>query len=246
MKKEFRSRGIRLMKNIDYTDLINFPQCKIYYNADKSLLNNMKLKNYVDKGLLEYFEYSKLENGKIDTFNFHNNLNKISTDLYENLSEIEFKKIKEIPLIFDKNFLNYTIGYRVKNQKILNYNYYFYPTIKKETGFGIKGITDRSKIIKYTNNFINYIKINNLETEHEVSNFFSLMYKFKGISISFSDDNQFEYKIYGKITTNSIYKFLKNKILIDTCIFKQYGEVVLVSQRIRNNEILGYNLYYLS
>lgn len=145
MKKESRSRGIRLLKNIDYINN-NIPNSKIYYNADIALLDNVKLQNYVNKSMLKYFEYSVLETGEIDNFNFHTDVDNIPDDIYENLSEAQLKHIKKIPLVFDKNFLNYTVGYRVRDDKIVIYNYYFYPTIKKGNRVGLKGVTDRDKI----------------------------------------------------------------------------------------------------
>lgn len=86
MKKEFRSRGIRLLKNIDYINN-NIPNSKIYYNADIALLGNVKLQNYVNKSILKYFEYSVLETDEIDNFNFHTDVDNIPEDIYENLSE---------------------------------------------------------------------------------------------------------------------------------------------------------------
>ena len=246
MKKEFRSRGIRLMKNIDYNIPSNIPNSKIYYNSNSVKLDNIMLQNYVNKGVLEYFEYSELENGEIDTFNFHNNLENICSDLYKDLSENELRIINEIPLVFDKTFRNYTIGYRLRNKEIVSSNFYFYPTIWKETRFGIKGIVDKNKIKEHMNSFVNKLNIQDIDTKLEITEFFSKMIKFKGISISFSSNREIEYKIYARINTNEIQKFFEDKVAINIDKYKQYGEVALISQRIKNNQILGYNIYYVS
>lgn len=245
MSKEFRSRSIRLMKDPVVAASANFSNSKIYYDAESSLLTNSELKQYVNKGILDYFEYSEDEYGKIDAFNFHNNLEVICDDLYQNLLENQLKLIKEIPNIFDKSFLNYTIGYRVVNEKILGRNYYFYPTIKKEKGFGIKGITDSMIIKEYINKFISNLGFRNAETGLEIRSFASLMYKFKGISIAFSENNPVEYKVYGRISTHDIYEYLRDKILFDFNLCEKYGDVVLVAQRINNDHVVGYNIYYL-
>lgn len=73
-----------------------------------------------------------------------------------------------------------------------------------------------------------------------------LTYKFKGLILTFNENDLMEYKIYGRIETEKIYKFLEDKIIVDTNIYRQYGEVTLVGQRIRNNQVVGYNLYYLN
>ncbi|MGL5712730.1 MAG: hypothetical protein ACRCXT_10385 [Paraclostridium sp.] len=246
MKKEFRSRGIRLMKNIDYNIPSNIPNSKIYYNSNSVKLDNIMLQNYVNKGVLEYFEYSELENGEIDTFNFHNNLENICSDLYRDLSENELRIINEIPFVFDKTFRNYTIGYRLRNKEIVSSNFYFYPTIWKETRFGIKGIVDKNKIKEHMNSFVNKLDIQDIDTKLEITEFFSKMIKFKGISISFSSNREIEYKIYARINTNEIQEFFEDKVAINIDKYKQYGEVALISQRIKNNQILGYNIYYVS
>lgn len=245
MKKEFRSRGIRLLKNVDYVNH-NIPNSKVYYNADIALLDNPRLQYYVNKNMLKYFEYSVLETGEIDNFNFHTDVTNIPNDIYINLSETQLEHIKKIPLVFDKNFLNYTVGYRVRDEKIVIYNYYFYPTIKKGSRIGLKGVTDRDKMQKYMDNFINFLNITDSDVKDEIKAFFSLTYKFKGLILTFNENNLVEYKIYGRIETEKIYKFLENKIIVDTNIYRKYGEVTLVGQRIRNNQVVGYNLYYLN
>lgn len=245
MKKEFRSRGIRLMKNIDYLHY-NIPNLKVYYNADINLLDNVKLQNYVNKSMLKYFEYSVLETGEIDNFNFHTDVGNIPDDIYKNLSEAQLNHIKKIPLVFDKNFLNYTVGYRVRGEKIVIYNYYFYPTVKKGDRIGLKGVTDKDKIQKYMNNFIKFLNITDSDVKDEIKAFFSLTYKFKGLIITFNENDLVEYKIYGRIETEKIYKFIEDKILVDTNVYRKYGEVTLVGQRIRNKQVVGYNIYYLS
>lgn len=244
MQKEFRSRGIRLMKNIDYINN-TIPNSKTYYNVDISLLDNPELQNHVNKGILKYFEYSLLESGEIDNFNFHTDTSNIPDVIYKNLSEAQLKHLKKIPLVFDENFLNYTVGYRVRDEKIVIYNYYFYPTIKKGNRMGIKGVTDRDKTQKYTDNFIEFLNITDPEAMDEIKTFFSLTYKFKGLVLTFNENDLIEYKIYVRIETEKIYKFLEDKILVDTNLYKKYGDVVLVGQRIRNNQVAGYNLYYL-
>lgn len=244
MQKEFRSRGIRLMKNIDYINN-DIPNSKTYYNADISLLDNPELQSYVNNGTLKYFEYSLLETGEIDNFNFHTDTSNIPDVIYKNLSEAQLKHLNKIPLVFDENFLNYTVGYRVRDKKIVIYNYYFYPTIKKEDRIGIKGVTDRAKIQKYTDSFIEFLNITDPETIDEIRAFFSLTYKFKGLILTFNENDLVEYKIYGRIETEKIYKFIEDKISVDTNTYREYGEVILVGQRIRNTKVVGYNLYYL-
>lgn len=215
------------MKNIDYINN-NIPNSKTYYNADMSLLNNPKLQSYVNEGILKYFEYSVLETGEIDNFNFHTDTSDIPDSIYKNLSELLLNHLKKIPFVFDENFLNYTVGYRVRDEKIVIYNYYFYPTVRKGNRMGIRGVTDRYKIQKYTDNFIDFLNITDPDAKAEIKEFFSLTSKFKGLILTFNENSLVEYKIYGRIDTEKIYKFLEDKIIVDTNVYRKYGEVTIV------------------
>lgn len=246
LEKLFRSRGVRFIKKSFAGYGKSFAKVKIYYEPDFSILKCHRLSEMMNKGILEYFEYSENESGNIDTFNFHNNLNIQSDEIYQDLSVEQLQILKKVPYFFDQTFLNYTIGYKVDEEKIIGKNYYFYPTIKKENGYGIKGITERTIIEKYIGRFAYEIGINDMESEDEIKAFSGMIYKFKGISIAFTINKLVEYKIYGRILSCDIYKFLSDKVEIDSDSLEKFGDVVLVAQRIRNKCVVGYNLYYLS
>ena len=239
MRGIFRSRGIRLNKNSD----VMSASSKIYYDADFTLLKQPELKRYIDDDILSYFEYSVDEKGNIDTFNFHLNFDNVCSSLYEDLPAEVLNIMDYMPDIFDKTFLNYTIGYRLNNNSIIDKTFYFYPTIQKENRIGLKGITDKDVIKKYIDNLIKYLGIN-VEAKVEIQDYACLMYKFKGIGISVFRNNKIDYKIYGKIYSNDVYEYLSDKILYVSEQSDKYGEVILTSQRISSKSVTGYNLYY--
>ncbi len=244
MEKDFRSRGIRFMRNTDHPKVSI--TSKIYYDASAAILSNSDLKRYVDIGSLEYFEFSADEQGNIDTYNFHNNLMRLDRSLYADLSKEQLTIINDVPNIFDQSFRNYTIGYRVRNNLIQGRSYYFYPTIEKVNRYGIRGTTDVAKNRDYIEQFIKYLKIEDDDTRNEIIKYTSLFSKFKGISVTFCSNRNTEYKIYAKVDTYKIYDLLEEKMVIDRSLYEPYGDVVLAAIRISMNKIIGYNLYYLA
>ena len=245
MNNGFRSRGIRLIKDLPNTSATQIATSKIYYDADRLLLRQPELQQYIDNDILSYFEHSIDEYGNIDTFNFHLNFNNICDSLYYGLSPRILKLIKSMPVIFDATFLNYTIGYRLVDDQVIGRTFYFYPTIPKENRIGIKGITDKEVIIQYINNFIEYLGIDNAEAKSEIQSFSHLIYKFKGIGISVFNNCKIGYKIYGKVYSYDIYEYVSYKVSLGVKQYNEYGEVALVAQRIDNELVSGYNLYYL-
>ncbi len=245
MNNGFRSRGVRLIKDLPNTSETQIAVSKIYYDADFLLLRQPELQQYIDNDVLSYFEHSIDEYGNIDTFNFHLNFNNMCDSLYDGIPSGVLKLIESIPVIFDKTFLNYTIGYRLMDNQVIGRNFYFYPTIPKKNRIGIKGITDKEVIIQYINNFIEYLGVDNAEAKSEIQNFSHLIYKFKGIGISVFNNCKIGYKIYGKIYSHDIYEYVSDKVSLGGEKYNKYGEVVLAAQRIDNELVSGYNLYYL-
>ena len=243
MANIFRSRGIRIKKNILANKLsINM---KRYYNIDKNILEEFCKKNIVDK-CLSCFEYSINDLGKIDSFNFHVDLNMLDDNIYID-QPIEIKNIIfNIKKIFDDSFRNYTIGYRLENNKFIGKTFYFYPTIWKKDHYGIQGVTNLKYIEEYYLRFIKYFDFKKGESMNELRDFWFMIKKFKGISISLNTNNQIEYKIYARFDRESIYNFIKTKTSVDLSFSNKYEPLILVAQRIVGNKITGYNLYYIN
>lgn len=241
--KKFRSRGIRIEKhngNVIFSE-------KVYYEPDEKFLSDSFINRLIEKEKLQYFEYSENQYGDVDSLNFHNNLNmdELNNELYHNIENNGKDMIEKIVSVFDASFKNYTIGYRLKDRKIIGESYYFYPTVWKENRFGIKGITQKSKIIDYISKFVKeYIHLEDCCYE-EIMEFQDMIEKFKGVSLTFFDYGN-SFKIYARINQNAFYQFLRKAKYID-CIDKlnEYGELVLVAMRIKNRKISGYNVYFL-
>lgn len=243
MDNKFRSRGIRIIKD---NDIVFSEQMKIYYEPDSTIVaENERIHELINNNILMYFEYSQLEDGTIDTYNFHVNLMEKYEELYKGLSAEKIEKLNAIVGLFDESFRNYTVGYRVDNQVITSQSYYFYPTILKETRYGIKGIVDKTVINCEVERFAKYISKENEKTREEIQQFGRLMNKLKGVSVHILD-NQFGYKLYGRIEQSLLTEFLKDTMGYELIRNDQYGEVVLIAQRIQNEEVKGYNIYYLS
>lgn len=233
MKRVFRSRGIRVNKEENGKF-----QGKIYYEAeDELLLMYPEIKKFSTEGILEFFEYSETEQGIIDTLNFHNNLHVPNTVLYELLNPIQRGVLQEIPEVFGREFRNYTTGYRVNGTAIVGFSFYFYPTIWKETRFGIRGITEPERIQSEIQRFCaRFLKAAYPDTISEIMEFAGLMDKFKGVSVSFKGKEELEFKLYGKMTKSA------QRLCAGS---SEYGECVLMAQRIRGSSVVGYNVYYL-
>lgn len=244
MLNVFRSRGVRIKKNTldNYEPSVSM---KCYYDINKNIVREFYKKYTVDKSL-SCFEYSINDLGRIDSFNFHVNLNMLNDNIYMDQS-IEIKNIIfDIKKIFDDSFRNYTIGYRLKNNKFLGKTFYFYLTIWKEDHYGIKGITNSKYIKEYYSRFIKYFNFSRKESISELRTFWFMIKKFKGFSVSLNSNSQLEYKIYARFEQELIYNFIEKMTSVNLSFCKEYEPLVLVAQRIVGNKITGYNLYYLN
>lgn len=235
----FRSRGIRLLKAVP-------PEMKIYYDISPDILENYGLTSYLKRYPLSPFEYSTNISGDIDSFNFHINLNSPLQILYTSLPSHIGQLLKDIPIIFDSRFLNYTLGLRMKGRKIVGISYYYYPTIPKRNRIGIKGIINKQEQRDYCQRFIDYFPLLSSQTKKELLQYFQLMTKFKGISISIFNNGKVGYKLYSKAPTGQIYSYLYQHQQKDFSQYTHYGDVALIAQRLQENKIQGYNIYYLS
>ena len=241
MGKHFRSRGIQVKKTLQSPDQASIGM-KCYYDADSNTLSALRATCHIDSRL-SCFEYSLNRSGNIDSYNFHVDLTVPSDGLFADQTLCVQNQLLEIPKIFDSSFRNYTIGYRIKDGKYIGKIFYFYPTVWKHGRFGIKGVTDPTLIEEYRSRFI---KWSNLSQADELTDFWSMIQKFKGISVSVTLYGELEYKIYARIEQNSLYHFVEQTSSTDLSFCKKYGECVLSAQRITNGIVTGYNFYYLS
>ncbi len=240
IKPVFRSRGLRI-----YTDKFSLQE-KIYYEPDvRCQLHNKYITNLKSRGLLSLFEYSTVDD-RIDTYNFHVNLtNPEFTQIYDGLVQnvvAEFNRVREH---FGPSFQNYTVGYRLDGPQIVKQSFYFYPTVWKGLRYGIKGVTDRKKIVHDVTEFSNRITSGNKQTQKDISEFASMLYKFKGISIHVLDDVT-GYKLYGRAENVVLRKYIMDRTGYDIFENVRHGDIVLVALRINNGLIKGYNIYFRS
>lgn len=241
MTKVFRSRGIRIKKGN-----IQDSEPKTYYEPDtRHLMKFEELNKLVKTGVLTYFEYSEKINGQLDSLNFHNNFFVSNNILYEKLSSEQKNILNNISDVFGEQFRNFTTGYRINENKICGISYYYYPTVWKETRFGIQGVTEENVINKMMLKFMDSYGIVQVDCRNEILFWSRLLYKFKGISVSFDNAENVEYKLYGKIMPNKI-NLLSEYIPKLYSSEIDFNEVALTSLRIKNGTVTGYNLYYLS
>lgn len=241
MEKLFRSRGIRLLKGSD----VVLKQMKIYYESGEHYFNNQFVCKMIKNGLINYFEYSCLEDGTVDTYNFHVNLLDDYSELYQTLELYQKEIIDEIPFLFDENYRNYTVGYRMKGKEILSSSFYFYPTINREGRYRIKGITDKVVIDSEIKRFSKKVCEENNMAQEEIMRFGAILKKLKGVSVHITNAN-LGYKLYGRVDVETLKSFFRECLDYELDNdFSLYGEIVLVAQRIEENKIPGYNIYFL-
>lgn len=239
IEKVFRSRGIRLLRAQDGSF---HEQQKIYYEPNGCKIDNRQIYAWQEENTLALFEYSEVDD-RIDTYNFHVKLeNEHHRKIYSGLNAQSMALLDTIPFVFDESFRNYTVGYQIENGKIVKGAYYYYPTIWKEKRYGIKGIEDIAIISEEILRFADCVAADQ-QAKDEIEDFSRIMYKFKGISIHFGE-NLSGYKLYGKCNRLDLQELLADKMKVNLANY-DYGEVVLVAQRIQLGIVVGYNLYFL-
>lgn len=243
MSDVFRSRGIRILKDDEkgFTE-----QMKIYYEPAGSFTENRKIQTWLKNGTLSLFEYSMLEEHRIDTYNFHVNLIRGDyQEIYNGLLPELRMELDVMPALLDESFRNYTVGYRIEKGKVIGQSFYFYPTVLKEHRFGIKGVVDKAKIREQTDRLAKYISKSDDAARKEIADFAENIYKFKGVSVHIAGDD-IGYKIYGRVEQCRLEHFLSEKMGYSLKRSSKYGEVVLTAQRIQTGKVTGYNIYYLT
>ena len=239
MEETFRSRGIRLTRINNQIS----QQMKIYYEPTNISVECDSIRMWSEKGLISLFEYSTVQN-HIDTYNYHLNLiDNHYDEIYTGLDKNTLAVLKEIPAIFDDSFQNYTVGYRINNNQIYDSSYYYYPTIWKENRYGIKGIVDKKIINQEVQQFAKYVAKEHYEVQQEIIRFGQIMTKLKGVSVHYTGTIS-GFKLYGRCSTEILNSFLLYTMGTRITEFQQYGDVILVAQRIQNGMVSGYNLYY--
>lgn len=239
MKESFRSRGIRLAR---VNNLIS-REMKVYFEPQNISIDCNPIRMWSEKSLIALFEYSTIQN-QIDTYNYHVNLTDTNYEkIYAGLDKSILDTMNIVPEIFDISFRNYTVGYRLKNNKIYDSAYYFYPTIWKENRYGIKGIVDTDIISRAIQRFARYAAKDNYDSQQEILSFGQIVSKLKGVSVHCTSTVN-GFKLYGRCSIDLLNPFILNTMGIHITEFQQYGDVVLVAQRITNGIVNGYNLYY--
>lgn len=243
MKRIFRSRGFSVLKKEGYVDEF-VVHSKVYYDPDFSIQAYPEICNLVDTNIIQMFEYSVKDMNEIDTLNFHVNLECNYKSCYNGLIDRQREIIDNVPIIFDDEFLNYTIGYRLNNFKICGTSYYFYPTKRKINRIGIKGIDNPKLIKQYIANLVSFMKISDSRAIEEIDEYIGLISKFRGISLTFDDVNNVHIKIYAKVNQVKIWKFLLNRYGQSLSEYIQYGDVVLAALRVNRFGVSGINFYF--
>ena len=218
---------------------------KIYYDPDFQCHIPKEAMELEKKNILKLFEYSKKDN-EIDSINFHVNLCNISyPSIYKNLSPRLMDIVYKLSDLFNGTLKNYTVGYRIKGKDIVGKSLYFYPTIWKKTRYGIKGVTNKELIKAELSDFSEFIGISNSDDFRKIYTFIDRIYKFKGISIDL-DYKSFGYKIYGRLEADDFNDLIGESLYKDSVLLKREKPPILVAQRIKENKITGYNVYYLN
>jgi len=243
MKERFRSRGVRVRKPDPVGGVVP-PQGKSYYDIEPEILHTLGEGQSID-GRLTCFEYSLDASDRIESLNFHVALDALDDSIYMDQPAAVLTHIHDIPRVFDSSFRNYTIGYRLKDGCVSGKTFYFYPTIQKANRFGIRGVTEKAYIAEYFSRFAQYCGIQESKPYGEVKEYWDMIWKFKGISISPLQNGEIEYKIYGRTDQVAIYDFIEKMTSVDVSSYKKYGQVVLAAQRLTKGAVTGYNLYYL-
>lgn len=241
MNRHFRSRGIQIKKAFQSPGEASLGM-KCYYDADPKLLSALYGICSIDQRL-SCFEYSLDTYGNIDSYNFHVDLTAPSDGLFADQTLRMRNTLLEIPQIFDCSFRNYTIGYRIKEGRYMGKTFYFYPTVWQHERFGIQGVVDPARIEKYWSRFIKWCSLSEAD---ELRRFWSMIRKFKGISVSETPNRELEYKIYARTEQAPLYHLVEQTTCADLSFGRKYGPCVLTAQRIAGGKVTGYNLYYLS
>ena len=249
MNKIFRSRGFRLnfVPNFEIEE-------KIYFSTDSKLIELLNVD--IPQDILTLFEYSVKtgsEDDTIDSLNFHVDLTRDTSKIYLDVPNNVLNILNSVPDIFDETFLNYTLGYRIKNSVNVGRTFYFYPTVWKGNRYGIKGVVDKQEIEKFLKRFLNYFQIKDNISLILIEKFFNLIYKFKGFSITVDNFNVRNLKIYARLNEENyfdLFTFMRNLGLIDDeqiliSMKEKYGCSVLVALRLISNSVSGLNLYFL-
>ena len=208
-------------------------------------------KNFLDnipQDILTTFEYSmQTSDGSeiLDSINFHVDLLKDIAPLYRNVPESSLKILRDLPKIFDENF--------IKNSKIIGRSFYFYSTAWKGTRFGMNGVTEKNRLEDYLMRFADYFKVTEPTSKIILEKYFSAIRKLKGVSVSVCGDGCDDLKIYARIDSvalDELFLLLKNLSLIADEKFHReletkFGAAVLTALRIKNGDVTGINLYFL-
>jgi hypothetical protein len=227
LEQIFRSRGIKVSMRKDEANKI-----KIYYEPNQEIIP-------FDSGIISLAErFTCLEYavsaGKVDAVNFHTNCESID----DITTSFNCEMINVIGNVFDPSYRAYTIGYRMNGGKSI----YYYPTVWKDTRFGLCGITDKKIITDQITRFLSFIYATD-ECRYWIFSQIPYMTKFKGLCIT-NFQNTNSYKLYYRLTSTGIRVLFETSCEIEKYC-NEYGEVVLVSSSIMNGQIEAYNLYFL-
>lgn len=205
---------------------------KIYYEPNDEVTSlNSEVIELAER--FECLEYA-VTDGKIDSINFHLDCKQID----DITAEFNCDLVTNIGSVFDLSFKSYTLGYRLNGGKSV----YYYPTVWKGTRFGIRGITDRSVIVKYIERFLSFVSVSS-ECRDTIIQQVPYVTKFKGVCIT-NYRNKNSFKIYYRMNSQGIREiFGADYITRKYC--DEYGEIVLISVGITDGEIVSYNFYFL-
>lgn len=238
MTEIFRSRGISIQKYSPYQI-----RKKTYWDLVSAHLNSPWITSLENNGVLTSFEKAQT-NSEITAINFHVALCKDYSGIFIPASNLCHQSIKKISLCFGENYRPYTLGVRLSGDMVRAISYYYYPTIWKETRYGICGDADRKN---FTNGIKKFADAMNISYIGELQSFIQAAIKFKGLSIT-EDNGQFSYKLYAKVDEQLFLMHLEQHLpeaykKIKTTI---NDKIVLSAIRIENNQIEGYNYYFLT
>lgn len=227
MEQLFRSRGVKVIVGESEPH-----RMKIYYEPNIEILSlNPEVLELA--GRFECLEYAVAE-GEIDAINFHTGCKNVE----DIISEFNCELIAKMGEIFDTSYKPYTLGYRLNGGKSI----YYYPTVWKDTRFGICGIIDNSVINEQINRFLFWVSASN-DCRNIIYRQIPYITKFKGVCIT-NYQNKNSYKLYFRMTSQGICKtFVPDCDIEKYC--DEYGEIVLISIGIMNGEIESYNFYFL-
>lgn len=227
LERLFRARGIKVrVGNIEPHRM------KIYYEPSKELLSlNSEVMALAER--FDCLEYA-IADGNVDAINFHTNCQNVD----DISSKFNSELIASIGIIFDPSYKPYTLGYRLNGGMSI----YFYPTVWKETRYGIRGLTDRKLIENQLIRFLSFISASN-DCKNWILNQIPYIEKFKGVCIT-NYKNKNSFKLYYRITSQGIRTIFSSYCDVEEYCNK-YGNVVLTSVSIVNGEVDSFNLYFL-